>query len=209
MKEEKGMKLKVCGMRHSENIKGLVDLAPDFIGFIFYPKSPRYADELDPDVLKAIPSFMLKTGVFVNAELSEIVSVSEKYQLDAVQLHGEESVEMVKELKQRGLTVIKVFRINDELPDALEVFEGHVDYFLFDTKAKAYGGTGQHFDWSVLLSYPYETPYLLSGGVELSDLETIQSLSLPGLVGLDVNSKFELEPGLKDLALVKELKEQL
>ena len=209
MKEEKRMKLKVCGMRRSDNIKGLVDLAPDFIGFIFYPKSPRYANELDPEALKAIPSSMLKTGVFVNAELSEIVSLVKKYQLDAVQLHGDESVEMVQELKQRGLTVIKVFRIKDELPEALAVFEGHVDYFLFDTKSKDYGGTGQHFDWSVLLGYVYETPYLLSGGVELSDLEAIQSLSLPRLVGLDVNSKFELEPGFKDLALVKKLKEQL
>ena len=209
MMGDSNLMLKVCGMKHPDNIEGLVKLEPDFMGFIFYPESPRYANEIDAEMMASIPAVIRKTGVFVNAELSDILALVEKYQLDAIQLHGDESLDLVKELKQRGLTVIKVFRVQDKLPEAIIDFDENVDFFLFDTKSKAYGGTGQHFDWSILSAYDYQTPYFLSGGVELKDIETIHALALPKLVGVDVNSKFELEPGLKDLARVQQLKEQL
>jgi len=205
----KNIMLKVCGMRESKNINGLVSLSPDFMGFIFYPKSPRYVAELDEKIIGTIPSNIQKTGVFVNATFDEIMQHVNKFKLNAAQLHGDETVTLVQKLKQRGLTVIKVFRIENTLPEELGDFEGHADFFLFDTKAKAYGGTGHHFDWSALENYPYQTPYFLSGGLKLEDIERIKSLTLPGLVGIDVNSKFEIEPGLKDLNLVKQLKQQL
>ena len=203
------MKLKVCGMRDSENILGVSEIGPDYLGFIFFPKSPRYACDLDPNVLTLIPKTIQKTGVFVNSEYEDIMSVVTKYGLDAVQLHGDETPELVAKLKQRGLTVIKVFRILDELPENLEKYDQLADFFLFDTKAAIYGGTGHHFNWSVLEGYPYETSYFLSGGLKIEDIELIKSMDLPKLVGLDVNSKFEIEPGLKDLNLIEKLKAEL
>lgn len=208
--EQKGsLKMKVCGMRDAENINGLVKIAPDFMGMIFYDQSPRYVRHIAAEVIESIPPSIKKTGVFVNADFSEIMKAVLSYQLQAVQLHGDEEVSLVKRLRNEGLIVIKVFRIMDQLPDLLDDFEGEVDYFLFDTRAKAYGGTGHHFDWSALKKYKHQTPYFLSGGLRIEDIQEIKSLKLPRLVGLDVNSKFETAPGMKDLNMVRELKKKL
>ena len=203
------MKLKVCGMSNYENIKGLVGLRPDFIGFIFYKKSPRFNGSLDQDLIARIPISISKVGVFVNESLETIVKVVKKYGLDYAQLHGDEDLDFAKKLKEKGVKVIKVFRVMDTLPIAASKYLGVADYFLFDTATSSYGGSGRHFDWNILKNYNLEVPFLLSGGIDLSDIEKIKSLNIASMVGIDVNSRFELKPGLKDLDKVKELKAAL
>lgn len=203
------LKLKICGLKHPQNIRDIVSLSPDFVGFIFYEKSPRYVGNLPPEEVRNIPASIKKTGVFVNAPKDVILEQAKAYDLDVIQLHGDETTQVVKELKAAGLSVIKVFRVRDELPNSLADFEGLADLFLFDTKAKAYGGTGHQFDWSILKNYALTTPYLLSGGVSVNDIETIRNENLPGMMGIDVNSKFEIEPGLKNIELLKKLKQTL
>jgi phosphoribosylanthranilate isomerase len=201
--------LKICGLKDPDNIKEVVRLRPDYMGFIFYDRSPRFIDALDPEVLKQIPKAIKRTGVFVNKDYDQIMQMIDKYSLDAVQLHGDESLELVQRLKQSDLTVIKVFRIGTELPEQIHQFEGEVDLFLFDTQVKQYGGSGKHFDWKLLQDYPFSTPYLLSGGIALEDIDELKKKNLPGMIGIDVNSKFEVEPGLKNIKLLEDLKQQL
>ncbi len=199
------MKLKVCGMRDAENIRQLLELNPDFIGFIFYDQSPRYAATLDADFVKKIAGPQ-KVGVFVNAPLDEIFRTAAAYGLDIIQLHGDEPADMIEPIHEAGLNVIKVFRVSDALPDNLMDF-AQADYFLFDTKTKQYGGSGQQFDWHILKKVNH--PFLLSGGVGIEDIRTIKSLNLPHLIGIDINSRVELAPGLKDIEQIKQLKAEL
>ncbi|WP_370087747.1 phosphoribosylanthranilate isomerase [Ekhidna sp.] len=205
----KDLKLKVCGMKDPENIRGLIDLHPDFIGFIFYPKSPRYVDEMDEDFIMRIPISIRKVGVFVNETIEKIVKLSDRYGIEYIQLHGDEDLDFAKQLKSKGLKIIKVFRVMDTVPFVAKKYEGIADYFLFDTASINYGGSGRHFDWNILRTYNLSVPFLLSGGVQLSDIEKIKAMEIEKLVGVDVNSRFELEPGLKDLEMVKSLKEVL
>ena len=226
------MKLKVCGMKYIENIQQVAALQPDYFGFIFYEKSKRNFEGIIPE----LPNSIKKVGVFVNEYLEIIVSLVEEYQLDAIQLHGDESVEYVKELKiqlseRRALfieenkhqkkeknkhfisdekaEIIKVFGIKDEFDfDILKPYLDFVDYFLFDTKGKERGGNGVQFDWKVLEKYPFEKPFFLSGGIGLSDVEEVRKilkLDLP-IYALDVNSKFESEPGVKKIEEIKKFK---
>lgn len=203
------MKLKICGLKNSENINEIVNLSPDFMGFIFYSKSPRFIDGLNPEVLRAISKDIKKVGVFVKASLEDILNQVMKYGLDVIQLHGDEPLELAEQLKQKGLTVIKVFRVMDKLPTELEAFDGVVDYFLFDTKTKEYGGSGHQFEWSILEKYELKTPYLLSGGISLPDIDLIKEKNLPGMIGIDVNSRFEIKPGMKNIELLKALKQKI
>ncbi|MEQ8903999.1 phosphoribosylanthranilate isomerase [Ekhidna sp.] len=203
------LKLKVCGMRDPANISGLLDLKPDFIGFIFYPKSPRYVDEMDEDFIMRIPLSIHKVGVFVNESLEKIVAAANKYGLEYIQLHGDEDLDFAKAVKAKGLKVIKVFRVMDTIPVVAKKYEGIADYFLFDTKTADYGGSGRHFDWNILRNYNLNVPFLLSGGVQLEDIDKIKEMNIEKLIGVDVNSRFELEPGLKDLGKLKLLKEVL
>ncbi|MFK7951259.1 MAG: phosphoribosylanthranilate isomerase [Ekhidna sp.] len=203
------LKLKVCGMGQPENVAGLVDLCPDFIGFIFYKKSSRYMKDLDENLLKEIPATIKKVGVFVNEELSVVLELVEKFGLDYVQLHGDEDLDYCYELKSKGVQIIKVFRLMDEIPVSIGEYSEVADYFLFDTQTPNYGGSGKHFDWSILNGYNLETPFLLSGGIKLEDIEDIRKIDSKALVGIDVNSKFEIEPGLKDLKMIGELRKQL
>ena len=203
------MKLKVCGMREAENIEGLIELKPDFIGFIFYPKSARFAGELDEDLMARIPLSIKKVGVFVNEDIENVITLCKKYGLTYAQLHGDEDLDYAMELKAKGIKVIKVFRVMDTVPVAATKYEGIADYLLFDTATISYGGSGQHFDWNILKNQNIKTPFLLSGGVQLEDLEKIKALNLSALAGIDVNSRFEVEPGLKDLELLRALKDEL
>ncbi len=195
-------------MREKENIKGLLALSPDFIGFIFYEKSLRFAGDLEVSFAKSVHEPIQKVGVFVNASMDYMLEKANTFSLKVIQLHGDESRETVYELKKRGFTVIKVFRVMDELPGDLLNFK-EADYFLFDTKAKEYGGTGHQFNWSILEEYDLSTPYLLSGGISLCDLGELKKRNLPGMIGIDVNSKFEIDPGVKNLKLIEKLKEGL
>lgn len=205
----KKLKLKVCGMKDPENIQGLLSIRPDFIGFIFYPKSSRYVEGLDEDLILRIPLSIKKVGVFVNESLTKVLKTADQYGLEYIQLHGDEDLEFAKSLKSRGLKVIKVFRIMDTLPISARKYEGVADYFLFDTATASYGGSGRHFDWNILRNYNLSTPFLLSGGVQITDLPRIKQFEINQLVGIDVNSRFEISPGMKKMELLKELKEAL
>ena len=205
------MKIKICGMKFPENIAAVAALHPDFMGFIFYPKSPRYAEPLDSAVLKALPESIKKIGVFVNENLENILTFVYKYKLDGVQLHGTELVEMCKELRESGLIVIKAFPIAEAYNfKVTKPYEGVCDYFLFDTKTDAYGGSGLKFNWKMLDDeYKGETPFLLSGGIAADDAEAISKIEHPKFAGIDLNSKFELKPGLKDVDLLKNFIQEL
>ncbi|MEQ9425070.1 MAG: phosphoribosylanthranilate isomerase [Cyclobacteriaceae bacterium] len=201
------MKIKVCGMREPENIKAVEALGPDFMGFIFYKKSKRFVGEdFDTSVLESLPKSINRVGVFVKEEVSVILEKVKKYKLDYVQLHGGESIETCQKVKSAGVKVIKVLSVSNQLPAAnIKSFEDSVDLFLFDTETPEFGGSGQVFDWSILKGYPSRIPFLLSGGIGLNEVEKIKKLKFPQLLGIDVNSKFEIEPGLKDEALLNKL----
>jgi phosphoribosylanthranilate isomerase len=202
------MKLKICGMKYPENILEVGALLPDYMGFIFWEKSARYFDGEMPNLPKSIQ----KVGVFVNASLNEILDKVKKYDLQAIQLHGQESVEFCKDLKKNApklIDVIKVFSILDTFDfGGLKPFENVCDYFLFDTKGKLPGGNGTTFDWKVLENYPSTKPFFLSGGIGIEEIEGVKEIlktNLP-IYAIDVNSKFEIEPGLKNIERLKDLK---
>ncbi|TXD46669.1 phosphoribosylanthranilate isomerase [Polaribacter sp. IC073] len=226
------MKLKVCGMKYVENIQEVAALQPDYLGFIFYEKSKRNFEGIIPELSKAIK----KMGVFVNEYPEIVISLVEEYSLDAVQLHGDESVEYVRDLKKQlaerralfieenkqiqkkknqhyiadnEVEIIKVFGIKDEFNfDDLKPYLAHVDFFLFDTKGEERGGNGTKFDWTVLEKYPFEKPFFLSGGIGLEAVEEVQKIMKLNLpiYALDVNSKFETAPGKKNIEELKKFK---
>ncbi|MEI8085562.1 MAG: phosphoribosylanthranilate isomerase [Paludibacter sp.] len=198
------MKIKICGMKFPDNIEAIASLKPDFMGFIFYPKSPRFAEPLDALALKKLPSTIKKIGVFVNENLENILTIAFTYKLDGVQLHGTELVGMCKELKSAGYIVIKAFPIAEAYNfKVTKDYEGACDYFLFDTKTDAYGGSGVKFNWSMLDDYVGETPFLLSGRISADDAEAILKIEHPKFAGIDLNSKFEVKPSLKDQLKLK------
>lgn len=195
--------VKICGMKFPENIQKLVALEPDFIGFIFYSKSARYVQRLDKNVLNAIPKSIKKIGVFVNEEVENILTQAYKYQLDGVQLHGAELVEVCEELHDAGLIVIKAFRMAESCNfKVTKPYEGVCDYFLFDTHTELYGGSGRKFNWTLLNEYHGDTPFLLSGGIATHDLDVITKIKHPKFAGIDLNSRFEHSPGLKNIELL-------
>jgi len=202
------MKLKICGIKFPDNLQEVAALQPDYLGFIFYEKSPRYmADMLAPEELMAIPDRIQKIGVFVNSTNEYILQEVQRFGLNGVQLHGDEPPEQCQKLKEAGYLVIKVFRLGSEDFDfsKLATYEAHVDYFLFDTKTPNYGGSGHTFTWAQLKNYPLSIPFFLSGGISLENVEDALQLKHPQLAGLDVNSRFETEPGRKDLAQLQKL----
>lgn len=194
-------------MRDSKNIRELEKLQPDYMGFIFYGKSKRDATELLEQKLAIdVLASIVKTGVFVNEEFNAIEDKITRYSLDAVQLHGDETPELCKQLKGLGVEVIKVFGVGEDFDfTTLEPYKDVVDYFLFDTKGKERGGNGETFDWSLLKQYDGQVPYFLSGGLDLSNVESIKSLADTNLYAIDINSRFEIEPGLKDIEKLKAL----
>jgi phosphoribosylanthranilate isomerase len=200
------MKIKVCGMRDPMNIEAVAALRPDYMGFIFYPKSPRYIGETEKNL---VPENVIKTGVFVNESAEKINELIDRYNFDAIQLHGNESPEFC-ELFMDKLTVIKAFGIDKDFDFAqLEPYEVSIDYFLFDTKTDKHGGSGQSFDWSLLDQYQMDIPFFLSGGLSLENLEEVKAIKHPQFYGVDLNSKFEIEPGLKDIDKLKKAFELL
>lgn len=193
------MKLKICGMKYPENILEAGTLLPDFMGFIFWEKSSRYFDGEIP----ILPKTIKKVGVFVDASFEIVVSKIEKYNLDCIQLHGNESVEFCQKLKQIPVEIIKVFSINDHFDFAiLKEFESVCNYFLFDTKGELPGGNGTTFNWDLIKKYPSNKPFFLSGGIGIDEVKLLKEMNLP-LFAVDVNSKFETEPGLKNIELLK------
>lgn len=197
-------------MKYPDNIQSIAALQPDYMGFIFYEASSRNFEGIIPELPKSIK----KTGVFVNEYLEIMVSLAEEYQLKAIQLHGEESVEKVIALREHlpDCEIIKVFSIKDSFDfSVLEPYVAHVDYFLFDTKGQHRGGNGTQFNWDLLLSYSFTTPFFLSGGIGPHDIEALHSLKQQGLplYAVDINSKFETAPGQKNSQEVALFKQKL
>ena len=201
--------VKVCGMREAENIRQVEALGIDWMGFIFWPKSSRYVAEM-PSYL---PTKCKRIGVFVDTSIGDVMTIAEQYQLDIIQLHGQESPSYITQLishlsRLRNVKIIKAFNIATAYAfEATKRYEDYVDYFLFDTKGKSVGGNGEKFDWSVLSSYKGKTPYLLSGGIGPNDAKRLSSefspLNSHFCLGIDLNSRFESSPALKDVAALK------
>lgn len=201
------MNIKVCGLRDAENLKEVTALNPDFVGFIFYDQSPRFVgEELDVDMVRALPRSIRKVGVFVNASPESIIRNVKKYDLQYVQLHGTETPDFCKSLKMRGVNVIKAFRV-DELFNfsMLNNYKNQCDFFLFDAKGDQLGGNGFAFDWSLLNKYDNDKPFFISGGIGLDNIADIEQIRHLKLYGVDVNSLVEVSPGVKDVAKVREL----
>jgi len=203
--------IKVCGMRQARNMEALMALQPDYMGFIFYKPSPRYVGEhLMQETIAAIPASIQKVGVFVNAPEREMDEARIRFGLDILQLHGDESPELCFLMKQTGARIMKVFRVDDQFEFAqTRRYEDYCDYFLFDTATKAYGGSGHKFNWQLLENYNNARPVFLSGGIGPEDVEGILQLKGLNLKGIDVNSKFETEPGIKDIERLKSFMEQV
>ena len=201
------MKIKVCGLKYQENIFDIASLGPDYLGFIFYDKSPRYVDqELNIDILNQLPKTIHKVGVFVNSEINYILDKVKSYQLEFVQLHGSETVKYCQELKEHSIKIIKAFQIEQGFDfNQIIPYKKVVDYFLFDTKTTSYGGSGKKFNWDVLEAYDNEVPFFLSGGISLEDAKTIKNDLLKkelNIKALDINSCFESLPAVKNATMV-------
>jgi len=200
------MLIKICGMRQAENIAQISENKIDMMGFIFYEKSKRFVEQIPVEIANHIK----KVGVFVNETFEDIVRIMFDNKLDAIQLHGDESPELCADLRKIGQTVLKAFRVNDDFDFALcSDYEETCNYFLFDTAGKNFGGNGTKFNWEILQSYTGNTPFLLSGGIKPTDFETIINFKHPKFSGVDINSGFEIEPGLKNVSEVKEFVEKL
>lgn len=186
--------IKVCGMREAQNISDLSRLDIDWMGMIFWPGSKRYVSS--PPA--CLPQRLKKVGVFVDASLDDIRQHVSDYQLDIIQLHGQETPAFLEALKP--LALIKAFNIADASDlEKTKAYEGIADYFLFDTKGKIVGGNGEKFDWTVLTAYEGSTPFLLSGGIGPEDALKVKKFHHPKCIGIDLNSRFEISPGLKDI----------
>ena len=195
------MKIKVCGMKYADNIREVAKLSPDFMGFIFYSKSKRYVGE--DFIIPEIHSSVKKVGVFVNDSIENIVKKVRTYKLDYVQLHGNESPEFCKSVRHTT-EIVKAFGIDEQFDfSLLNQYENTCEYFLFDTRTNEYGGSGKKFDWKILERYNGKTPYFLSGGIDSAETGNTKPFAI------DVNSKFETEPGVKDIAKLKKLKNEL
>ncbi len=203
MKTPEKIKIKVCGMRDANNITQVTTLGPDYMGFIFYPPSPRYVGaDFKLSGKDTMPAE--RVGVFVNAENEEILRQSRIVGFDHVQLHGNEGVQQAAALKDSGFKVIKVFSVDDDFDfGTTRQFAPVVDFFLFDTKGKLYGGNARAFNWNVLRRYDQDVPFFLSGGISPENVNDITSLEGMNLHALDVNSGVEEAPGLKDVHKLK------
>lgn len=195
------MKLKICGMKYQKNITEVAQLLPDYMGFIFYDKSPRYFEGAMPK----IPETVQKVGVFVDGNLDELLDKIRKYNLQLVQLHGNESPEYCQLAQCLNVKIIKVFSVDDSFDfGVISAYENVCDYFLFDTKGEKPGGNGQRFNWQILENYTSKKPLFLSGGIGLSEIQKIKVMNLP-IYAIDINSRFEIQPGFKNLELLNNI----
>jgi phosphoribosylanthranilate isomerase len=199
------LKLKICGMRDPANIAEVAALQPDYMGFIFYDKSPRYVGE-DFDT-STIPVSIKRVGVFVNEKTEVILNKVNQHNLDFVQLHGNESFEQCQGLKIKGIKIIKAFSVDSDFDfKSTNPYADYVSYFLFDTKGKYFGGNATAFDWMLLQQYDQQTPFFLSGGISPENVSGLKEIRNLNIHALDVNSGVEIAPGLKDVNKIKELK---
>ena len=201
------LKLKVCGMRNSANINELIEVQPDFIGFIFHEKSPRNVSD---NIIIPTSDNIHRVGVFVNKSVEFIKEKKEQYKLDYIQLHGSESPEFCNEIKNIGAGIIKAFNISEDFNFSnLKDYESHCDYFLFDAFGRNAGGNGITFNWDLLNNYQGKIPFLLSGGIDETMADSIKKNKHPQFTGIDINSGFETEPALKNIEKIKTFKNEL
>jgi phosphoribosylanthranilate isomerase len=205
------IRVKVCGMINPLNLKEIATGAPDFIGIIFYPASPRYVgEEAEPGLVKNFPQGIKRVGVFLDENISEIVKISQRAGLDLIQLHGNESPAYCSRLRSSGLSVIKAFNIENKFNfESLIGYLPVCDFFLFDTKSNKPGGSGRKFNWEKLDEYSFDKPFFLSGGVGPEDTGLIKSIRNQRLYAVDINSRFETVPGIKDAELVRKFIEEI
>jgi phosphoribosylanthranilate isomerase len=197
------MKIKVCGLRDKDNIQAVAALKPDYMGFICYEPSPRYIKDISTEVLAHLPANVYKTAVFVNEKEETINALIDQFGFNAIQLHGSESPDFANSFRNK-VTVFKAFGLNADFDfEQLNNYANKVDYFLFDTKTDLHGGSGKTFDWSILDKYKLDTPFFLSGGLSLDNLEEVNTITHPQFYGVDLNSKFETSPGVKDIEKLK------
>ena len=205
------MNIKVCGITQLKQLQQLEGLNIDFAGLIFYKDSSRYmGDKIDKDALKNSDFDLKKVGVFVNPEMIDVLDAIDEYGLDVVQLHGNESAEMCDDLSGE-VEVIKAFSIDSKsnIDEMIAEYDAVCDYYLFDTAGKEPGGNGEKFDWKVLSKAKIEKPFFISGGISVDDIEALKKFKHPDFFGVDINSRFEKEPGVKDMALVLQFKQGL
>lgn len=200
------MILKVCGMRDPDNIRSVAVLGPTMMGFIFHPGSPRYAGALDPDTVRDLAPAIEATAVFVDTPCDTIAAICRRYGIATVQLHGSESPDQCMRLRDMGHRVVKAIGIADTADLAAACrYDGCADMLLFDTRSPRHGGTGVKFDWDLLRGYSGATPYLLSGGIGPGDAGVLSAISHDKMAGIDINSRFESAPGVKDISLISHL----
>ena len=207
------MNTKVCGITQLKQLQQLDGLDIDFAGLIFYKDSPRYlGDKIAAADLKNSDFDLKKVGVFVNADYDEIMQVVEDYGLDVVQLHGDESPELCEELSE-DVEVIKAFKVKDSkisIDEMVADYDEVCDYYLFDTaSSEVEGGTGKQFDWKILSKAKIEKPFFLSGGIGVDDVKKVKAFKHPDYYAVDINSKVEKEPGVKDMGLVLQFRQGL
>ena len=203
------MRIKVCGMTLPEQVNSLDEMGVQYAGFIFYPKSQRYVgNRISPQKMKDISRQILKVGVFVNTPYDELMETVDNYGLDMVQLHGDEPAHYCAQVANH-ITVIKAFRLmeDDPLERMLEIYEDSCHFFLYDTLGSGYGGTGKKFNWDQLRNTTLNKKYFLSGVIEPGDVEQLKSFSkepvAEKLLAVDINSRFEISPGVKNLKKVQ------
>lgn len=207
------MNIKVCGITEMKQLQQLDGLDIDFAGLIFYKESPRYIGEkISKTELKNTDFDLKKVGVFVNPEMIDVLDAIDDYGLDAVQLHGDETPEMCEDLSSE-VEVIKAFRVSDgvDIDKLVAPYDAVCDYYLFDTGGlkESFGGTGKQFDWTILTKAKIEKPFFLSGGIGPDDAPKVKAFKHPDFFGVDINSQFEKEPGVKDMAKLLQFRQGL
>lgn len=192
-------------MRDESNIRELVKVHPDYIGFIFYSKSERFVGEnFNLKVLDYLPESIYKVGVFVKASKDYILEKLNTFRLDLIQFHGGESPEFCRDLHDKGIPIIKVFSVNEEFDfNVINPFKAYCKYFMFDTECSTYGGSSMKYNWNIFNRYDNEKPFFLSGGIGLEDSDSIKELKNLNIHAVDINSRFEKEPGLKDISKIR------
>jgi len=202
-------KIKICGMKNLQSIEGISQLNIDFMGFIFYPKSKRFIDEnFSVEAILSVPKSIKKVGVFVNEDINKLMKIHQKFSLDYVQLHADESPEYCTNLNEKGIKMIKAFQVNTDFNfENLSAYENLVDFFVFDSPTPLYGGSGNSFNWELLSNYQGKTPFLLSGGLGLHNIRQALECNHSMLAGFDINSKIEIIPGEKNIVQATQIVE--
>jgi phosphoribosylanthranilate isomerase len=203
------IKIKICGLKDRGNIAGVIALDPDYMGFILYESSPRYVSIKEAETLvKKIPSTIKKTAVLVNEPIELAISIAGSGIFDIIQLHGNESAEYCMRLSEHA-RIIKAFGISEKLPEDLEEYQPFCYMFLFDTAGQSFGGNGKKFDHTLLAGYNSDTEFMLSGGISADDSSCLKAFRHGKMTGVDLNSRFEVRPGIKNIALLEKFIQNL